>query len=121
MKKSAGVRGIVRQGDVILIPTDDTAEGLTEATADARGLVLAEGETSGHHHQVFGAGHKLFNRAAAGERMLTIGLGGADLRVVGGGAGGVDRHTPIALKSGNYLVRVQRTWTSANASRAVQD
>jgi hypothetical protein len=118
-KKQAAKRLPVRQGDVILIPTDDKP-GDTQAPEDPRGLVLAEGETSGHCHALFGRGCKLFNRSA-GERMLVIGRGGAELRVVGGGAGGVDRHTPVSLKPGNYLVRVQRSWTSENASRQVQD
>ncbi len=112
--------GMVRQGDVLLIPTTDEPTA-TPAPKDARGLVLAEGETSGHYHAVFGRGHKLFARAAANERMLVVGRGGAEVRVVGGGAGGVDRHTPIALAPGRYLVRVQRSWTSENASRQVSD
>lgn len=110
----------LRQGDVILIPTQDTQHG-DEAPADPRGLVLAEGETSGHHHQVFGGGCKLFRRSAAGERMLIVGRAGAEVRVVGGGSGGVDRHTPISLAPGRYLVRVQRSWTSEHASRQVSD
>jgi len=113
-------KGIQRQGDVILIPTTEKPSG-DQVPRDPRGLVLAEGETSGHHHQVFGSGHKLFQRAAAGERMLVVVGKGADLRVVGGGGGGVDRHTHVSLAPGRYLVRVQRAWTSENASRQVQD
>jgi len=112
--------GLVRQGDVILIPTTEEPSE-TLAPKDARGLVLAEGETSGHFHAVFGRGCKLFARSAANERMLIVARGGAEVRVVGGGSAGVDRHTPISLAPGKYLVRVQRSWTSANASRQVQD
>lgn len=115
-------RGIVRQGDVILIPVDSTPDGVEPETKDKRGLVLAEGESSGHHHAVFGRGAKLFRfREQRAERLLTVGRSGAEVRVVGGGAGGVDRHTPVSLKPGNYIVRVQRSWTSENASRQVQD
>lgn len=112
---------IVRQGDVILIQTKDSADGLAPVDTDPRGLVLAEGESSGHFHRVFGRGCKLFQRAAAGERLLVVGRDGAELRVVGGGGGGVDRHTPIALAPGNYVIRTQRSWTSESASRAVSD
>lgn len=118
--KTKKTAGISRQGDVILIPTTDEPNG-KPAPKDPRGLVLAEGDTSGHFHAVFGRGHKLYQRATAGERMLVVARGGAELRVVGGGAGGVDRHTPVSLAPGKYLVRVQRSWTSENASRQVQD
>lgn len=112
---------IVRQGDVILIRTNEAAPD-TRAPNDARGIVLAEGESSGHYHRVFGRGCKLFMRSAASERMLVVGRSGAELRVVGGGAGGVDRHTPIALAPGRYLVRTQRAWDSSHAqARAVAD
>lgn len=113
-----------RQGDVLMIPVKKSAavkEADIEQLTDARGVVLAEGETSGHHHQVFGGGAKLFRfKDGRNDRLLTI-TGDADVRVVGGGSGGVDRHTPISLKEGQYLVRVQRSWTSENASRQVED
>ncbi len=110
---------IIRQGDVLLVKTD-AVKG-EEISNDPRGLVLAEGESSGHYHAVFGAGSKLFKFRDTNQRMLVVGDEGADLRVVGGGSGGVDRHTPISLKPGNYEIRIQRSWTSANASRQVQD
>jgi hypothetical protein len=116
-------RTIARQGDVIIIATGSPKESEIElAPKDARGLVLAEGETSGHHHAVFGNGAKLFHfkDSQRTDRILSIAEGGADVRVVGGGSGGVDRHTPISLKPGHYTVRVQRAWDSTHV-RQVQD
>jgi hypothetical protein len=113
------VKRLYRQGDVLLIETTDSRD--TEpAPKDPRGLVLAEGESSGHHHQVFGRGAKLFRfkaSAALAERLLVVGEAGAELRVVGGGGGGVDRHTPIHLGPGKFLVRTQRAWTAADEQR----
>lgn len=123
MKKRAK-RGLVRQGDVLLIPVTDVTQETELAPRDERGIVLAEGETSFHHHQVFGRGAKLyaFRDTARQERLLVVGRGGAEVRVVGGGSGGVDRHTPISLTPGKYLVRVQRQWDSALAAQhTVQD
>ena len=110
-----------RQGDVLLIATSEVGD--EPEKKDPRGIVLAEGETSGHHHAVFGRGAKLmrFRDAARQERVVIVGKGGAEVRVVGGGSGGVDRHTPIRLEPGRYLQRVQRSWTSENYSRAVED
>jgi hypothetical protein len=114
---------LLRQGDVLLIRVaHPEAARLELAPRDARGLVLAEGESSGHHHQVFGRGAKLFrfrdNVNAA--RVLVVGRGGAELRVVGGGSGGVDRHTPIALAPGAWEVRTQRAWSAEDEGRAMR-
>lgn len=110
---------MIRQGDVLLIKTDRTGD--QPAPKDPRGLVLAEGETSGHYHAVTGRGHKLTQFRATGERVLVVGRAGAELRVIGGGSGGVDRHTPISLAPGNYEVRIQRAWTSEHVSQRVED
>jgi hypothetical protein len=110
-----------RQGDVLLIKTKIPSQKETEPTAeDPRGVVLAEGESSGHYHAVFGKGARLCQYKQGGARVLIVGEG-AEVRVVGGGSGGVDRHTPISLAPGAYEVRIQRAWTSALASRQVQD
>lgn len=110
----------MRQGDVILIPTKDPkGSSLEPEKADPRGIVLAEGETSGHHHAVFGNGVKLmrFKDTNRIDRLLQIGGESAEVRVVGGGSGGVDRHTPITIGSGSWIVRVQREWDEARARR----
>ncbi len=110
-----------RQGDVLLVrmPCAKMAE-LENAPADPRGLVLAEGESSGHHHAVFGRGARLFRYKTDG-RMVVVAPDGAEVRVVGGGSGGVDRHTPITLPPGTYEARIQRSWTAAGYSRRVED
>lgn len=112
-KKASGNQPI-RQGDVILIPTRETTHG--EQVKDPRGVVLAEGESSGHHHAIVGRGHKLFERAGS-ERFLYVGGSGATLRVLGDES----RHEPVKVPPGSYLVRVQRSWSSESASRQVQD
>lgn len=93
----------------------------SEVPSDPRGIVLAEGESSGHHHAVFGRGAKLFQRSASSDRVLTVVCGGAVVRTIGGGALGLDRHIAIPVTPGKRIVRVQRSWTSANASRRVVD
>ena len=109
-----------RQGDVLLIPIKASIESLEPALADPRGLVLAEGETSGHHHAIFGKGARLMQYKQTGQRVVVVADAGAEMRVVGGGSGGVDRHTPIALATGHYEVRIQRQY-SAGYARRVED
>ena len=100
-----------RQGDVLLVKMDADVTKLEPAPKDARGIVLAEGESSGHHHAVFGNGAKLMRfRDSNAARVLIVGRAGAEVRVVGGGVGGVPRHTPIGLAPGSWEVRVQKSW-----------
>jgi hypothetical protein len=111
---------LVRQGDVLLKRVTVKATELEPAPVDPRGLVLADGEQSGHWHQVFGNGAKLCQYKQGGQRVLVVAKDGADVRVVGGGIGGVDRHTPISLKPGKYEIRIQRSY-SQGYSRRVED
>ena len=120
-KTAAAMTGIVRQGDVLLKPIPAPKDELLEkAPKDKRGLVLAEGETSGHHHAIFGKGAKLMQFKQSGTRIVVVADAGADMRVVGGGSGGVDRHTPIALGKGHYEVRIQKSY-EAGMARRVED
>lgn len=122
---------MVRQGDVLLVPIVPSAAmgklvpaeqtSSLQALQDAHGgIALAEGETSGHHHGVFGTGARLMRYRDGASRIVVVAEGGAEMRVVGGGSGGVDRHTPIALAPGSYEVRIQRAY-SAGMSRRVED
>ena len=114
---------MIRQGDVLLVRVDAKMSALDAAPQDPRGLVLAEGETSNHHHAVFGKGTRLCQYKTSGQRVVVVPRDCTDavVRVVGGGAGGIDRHTPISLSPGKYEVRIQRAWTSERASRQVSD
>ncbi len=119
--KTKKIRGLVRQGDVLLMPVDKLPAGLDPAPPDPRGMVVAEGESSGHTHQLFGRGAKLLRRSLGMQRFAFVGRDGAEMRIVGGGSDGVDRHTPIRLAPGAYEIRVQRSWTAEHASRKVSD
>lgn len=117
------VHPIYRQGDMLLTQVADLdMSALDPATKDARGLVLAEGKSSGHFHAVYGSGAKLFRfRDTNGLQALVTGKRGAEVRVVGGDGGGVPRHEPITIAPGKYVIRTQRSWTSAHMSRQVAD
>ena len=106
---------IYRQGDVIIIKKPAAPAGGIPAK-DPRGIVLAEGESSGHFHQVFGRGAKLFNYRDSTQRFLTVGKSGATVRVVGGEVNGTPRHLPIKLEGGAYEIRIQQTWDSSRAA-----
>lgn len=111
---------MVRQGDVCMVPINVDDAQLESVPTDARGLVLAEGETSHHHHALYGSGARLCRYRETPGRVVAIVDEGGEMRVTGGGSGGVDRHTPIALAPGRYEVRIQRQF-SAGFSRRVED
>ena len=112
---------MIRQGDVLLIPVMDTKKlDVEPMPKDTRGVVLAEGETSGHFHAVFGGHAKLFRFKDGRADMLLDMSDTGIVRVVGGGSGGVDRHTPINIGKGKFIVRTQRRWDSQRV-RQVQD
>ncbi len=111
----------VRQGDVFLMRTDRVSGEIEPMPRDPRGIVIAEGETSAHYHAVIGGDAKLSRfKDGRAEQMLEV-TSDAELRVIGGGSGAVERHTPITITPGKYLVRIQRAWDSANVARQVQD
>jgi hypothetical protein len=112
---------IMRQGDVLMVYVGDGETDGEQVPPDERGIVLAEGETSGHYHRVFGRGHKLFQLRGSEHRMLVVGMAGAEVRVVGGEAGGVPRHEPVNLSPGRWEIRLQRSWTSAGYAARVED
>lgn len=121
-------RFIARQGDLIIIAVaSGTVIPTVPAPTDPRGLVLAEGETSGHHHALFGEGARLaLVRYNLGHMLLDIGVDGAFVRVIGGesrkSTGAlVPRHIDVPLEHGRYTAYVQRTWDSSRASRDVTD
>jgi len=115
---------ILRQGDVLFIKVADEAGEMNQAkdlgSPTANGIQVAEGESSGHTHRLFGSGSKLFRfrNTARDEMFVHVGKGGATVKVIGGEVGGVPRHHPVQLGPGKYLCRVQRTWTAADEGRS---
>jgi len=121
MKKTR-YKKMVRQGDVLVMAASPkvAADQIEPETKDARGLVLAEGESSGHHHQLYGRGAKLYRfRDGSGlARVAFVGRAGGEMVVIGGGSGAVARHHPIALAGGRYLQITQRQWTAEDEARS---
>lgn len=118
--KKKARRGMLRQGDVLLVPVDGVDEAWLElAPADARGIVLAEGETSGHYHRLYGSGRLMrYRDERQTDRVLFVADGGGVLRV----DGDVTRHTPVDVPPGAYRVRIQRSWSlEEERAHAVQD
>ena len=110
-----------RQGEAFLrlvtIPLDE----LEPAPADPRGAVISEGSTSAHYHVAQGPDVRLMRRKSSPSELVVVAGEGTVVRAIGAGSGDKPRHEPIPLSAGTYELRVQRTWTSANASALVED
>lgn len=104
----------IRQGDVLLVPVDDSeADGAKAKPRDKGRLIVAYGEVTGHAHQVMEAGSAIFDGkravlvkdAPAKDRTAEIltAKGGAILVRAFKGAQLVhEEHAPIDLKPGTY-------------------
>lgn len=104
---------MLRQGDVLLVPisADDVQlmgyENKNKRHRKLRGLILAEGEATGHHHRVLQRGRTTARIRTATvrstsqtARVLTVPEGGAELVH--------DEHDTIKLEAGMFLVQGQR-------------
>ena len=110
--QSRPARGIIRQGDVLLVPVDGIPwSRQREITPERRGLVLAEGEATGHAHVVRGRARLV--RATRHHQHP-----GETYLVVSGPAVVVhDEHDRIDLARGTYEVRRQREYAPALRTR----
>src|SRR6478735_390118 len=107
---AVGPRGLIRQGDVLLIRVD-------------RRVVLAEGEATGHAHAIldgqarlevqnFGEYRRRFNSGHwTGSRTVLI-VEEAPATIVH------EEHDPLAVSPGAYLVRRQREYIPAERESA---
>jgi hypothetical protein len=97
-----------RQGDVFIISVDNIPTDATPAKDDQRGVVLAEGKVTGHHHRIGPTyrSAKLMHHAE-----------GTFLRVTGGVPVTLthEEHSAISIPPGNYRVRIQREYKIGRA------
>ncbi|GAA4955541.1 hypothetical protein ACPA54_01415 [Uniformispora flossi] len=106
-----------RQGDILLLPVDDTAvpagvTGLPAKPRDGRGrIVLALGEVTGHAHAVVGAGTLFLDPEPTTIGHLKL---DAPTRLVH------EEHAAISLPKGWYKVVRQREYVPG-AVRIVAD
>lgn len=96
------MRPMYRQGDVLVIQIDELPAGLSplDPKSDSRGLVLAEGEATGHAH------------AIDWSQVRTAGGDGSALYFEAGDSAVLthQEHDPILLPPGNYRAVRQREY-----------
>ncbi len=97
--------GVMRQGDVFIIPIGALPEGLTGARP-----VLAEGEVTGHSHRI----------ADPSTAQVLVRPNRMYLEVTADTATVVhDEHGPLTVPRGTYDVRIQREYHPKEIRRVV--
>ena len=96
----------LRQGDVLIIPSHIAATG-----RKLPHLTLAEGEVTGHRHQISSGEAELFERD--GVLYLKV-LSPTALLIH-------EEHTQITIPKGNWEIRIQREYTPDEGWRNVCD
>lgn len=61
-----------RQGDVLVMKVGDIPSDAKPAKKDARGVVLMEGEQTGHHHRFADDGCVALLERSSGERFMDV-------------------------------------------------
>ena len=106
--------GLLRQGDVLLVPVEALPEEAIPRRHSGGRLVLARGEATGHAHAIAEPGCELLVMPGSGKRFLSvISAGGVTLAH--------EEHDPIAVTAGVYEVRRQREYRPRRPSRWVAD
>ena len=102
---------IYRQGDVLIAAVADIPTGASELPRGKRGVVLAEGEVTGHAHRIASRHAKLL-RTEEDVRYM---------RVTAPVALRHEEHAPIEIPPGNYRVTLHHEYAPAELPRTVAD
>ena len=104
---------MIRQGDVLLTPTNESTNGMEPVERDGGRIVLAYGEVTGHAHAIADHGAELFRDPKQPDsRILKVAGNVVFLRH--------EEHTAHELVPGNYRVTQQREY-SPEEIRRVED
>lgn len=100
MKNKSNGSKMYRQGDVLIVAVDDVPTGVEEVARGKRGVVLAEGEVTGH-------AHRIPNRAAT---LYRTELDARYLRVTAPVLLKHEEHTAVEIPPGNYRVSIHHEY-----------
>src|SRR5262245_66590796 len=109
VEMNAVPRGLIRQGDVLLVPVSKLPDGARPVGSGR--LVLAEGEATGHAHVVDDASASLHREPWFSGRIYLDVEGGGPVFLVH------EEHDPLAVPGGLYEVRRQREYAPGGRSR----
>jgi hypothetical protein len=98
---------LIRQGDVLVQSAPKSATPADAIARDNGRIVLAYGEVTGHAHAIHDTEAELFSLPDTDDRFLRI-MASSGVSLVH------EEHTEIHLPPGDYIVRRQREYVSAD-------
>lgn len=95
----------LQQGDVVLLKTTKLPDGCKKLTCDHRGVVLAEGEHTGHYHGIEETGGLALMEAPDGVRFL-VNEGEAPATIKH------QEHKPVTVQPGIWQIGqvIEKDW-----------
>jgi hypothetical protein len=103
-----------RQGDVLLAAVTAIPEGATEIPRDKnRGVVLAEGEATGHAHRIPSRSASLY-RDESDVRFLRV-MGPAPVALTH------EEHKAVSIPPGDYRIAIHTEYVPGELPRQVAD
>lgn len=108
------------QGDVFLRRVDTLPPDATEVLPVNGRIVLALGETSGHHHSLFGRATLFRDDGAGGGFYLRVSEA-TPLEHLTGSDSPTGEHASILVPSGVYALPPQQQWTDEDEPIRVED
>lgn len=102
-----------RQGDVLICVIEAIPTNVSEVPRTERGVVLAEGEVTGHAHRIMSR-HATLYRSETDARYMRVG-GTAPVAL------GHEEHTAVEIPPGDYLVSLHHEYSPAELPRSVAD
>lgn len=106
-----------RQGDVLIVAVDAIPNNATEVPRTDRGVVLAEGEVTGHAHRIPSRSAMLYRTENDARYLRVEGTSGGKREAV---SLQHEEHSPVTLPPGNYRISLHREY-QPDAIRVVAD
>lgn len=109
--KNKNKQWIARQGDVLITRVDSIPSDAKELPRAKRGIILAEGEVTGHAHRI-PSRHATLMRTESDARYM---------RVTAPVALNHEEHTTVDIPKGDYRVTIHHEYQPGELPRTVQD
>jgi len=100
-----------RQGDVLIVAVSEIPSGAVEVPRSKRGVVLAEGEVTGHAHRIPSRSAKLYRTEMDARYM----------RVTAPVALNHEEHSTVRIPAGEYRVTIHTEYQPGELPRQVAD
>lgn len=111
MTKKNSAPKMFRQGDVLIVAIDSIPSDAKELPRTKRGIILAEGEVTGHAHRI-PSRHATLMRTESDARYM---------RVTAPVALNHEEHTTVDIPKGDYRVTIHAEYVPGELPRQVQD